>query len=198
MTCKTCSECTFLNLDKEDNGKFRCDRDYSYHYANASACGNECWAYSRDESLAKDAINRSLSYQNSSGCYLTTITCEILGLDDNNEYLQTLRRFRKEKLQKDNKYKEILVQYDIVGPIIAKKLKEDKYSDNIAINLLNLGISKTCDFIKQGNDLEAIRVYTTMTKLLIDGYHIDVTPTAEQINNANLKASGHGVYVKTA
>lgn len=198
-TCKTCSECTFLNLEKEESGKFRCDRDYSYHYANAPACSREVWAYSRDESLAKDAINKSKSHQSSGGiCYLTTITCEILGLEDNNKYLQTLRRFRKEKLQKDDKYKEILVQYDIVGPIIAERLRYEERNNFIAKNLLTLGISKACESINQGNDLEAIRIYTTMTKLLIDGYKIEITPTDEQINNADINKSGHGVYVKTA
>ena len=29
-----------------------------------------------------------------SGCYLTTVTCDILGLEDKNIYLQTFRKFR--------------------------------------------------------------------------------------------------------
>lgn len=198
MTCKNCADCTFLDFGNEDCGKFKCDNTWhlDYHYANAPACDDEVWAYNRDDSLKNDAINRSLSYQSSSGCYLTTITCEILGLKDDNEFLTTLRKFRKEKLQQNDKYKEILVEYDIVGPIIASKLKQEAKKDMIAKNLLNLGISKTCESINNGNELEAIRIYTTMTKLLIEAYNINILVTKEQLNNADINLSGHGKYVK--
>jgi len=201
-TCSTCSECTYLDLNKEyssSDGRFWCENTLDWHYANEAACRRECYAYGRSSSAAKSYKEHSERCQSSGGgCYLTTITCEILGLPDDNVYLRTLRKFRKEKLQKDDKYKEILVQYDIVGPIIAERLRCEERNGVIAKNLLNLGISKTVFQIFNGQDLEAIKTYTTMTELLIQACEIDVELTKEQIDAADITKSGHGMYVKTA
>lgn len=196
----TCSECTYLNLDKEycsNDGRFWCDTKLEWHYADEAECWRYCKAYGRSDSVVKSYLEYSKKCQsNSSGCYLTTIACEILGMSDNNIYLYTLRKFRKEKLQKDDKYKEILVEYDIVGPIIANKLKKEINKDMIAKNLLRMGIAKTVYHIMNDEDLEAIKTYTTMTKLLIEAYNIKIKPTEEQIKNSNINLSGHGKYVK--
>lgn len=201
MTCKTCSECTYLNLKNEkssSDGRFWCEKDLEWHYANESACRRECYASGRSESVAEAALKHSERCQSSGGCYLTTITCELLGLPDDNIYLKALRKFRKEKLQKDDQYKEILVEYDIVGPIIADRLRKEERNGIIAKNLLNLGISKTVFHILNNQDLQAIETYTTMTKLLIEACNIDIKPTEEQIKNADINTSGHGMYVRTA
>ena len=196
----TCSECTYLDLDKEYNyndGRFWCETKLEWHYANESECWRYCTAYSRSHSVSKSYKEHSENCQsNSSGCYLTTITCEIMGLKDDNYYLQTLRKFRKNVLQKDQKYKELLVEYDIVGPIIANKLKQELNKDMIALNLLKLGISKTVYHILNDDNLSAIKTYSTMTELLIQGYNINLKPTDEQIENADINQAGHGVYIK--
>lgn len=194
----TCSECTYLKINGEcNNGKFWCEKDLEWHYANEAECYRFCKAYSRSDSVARSYYEKSERAQSSGGCYLTTITCEILGLPDNNMYLQTLRDFRKETLQKEEKYKELLVEYDIVGPIIANKLKQEKESVIIANNLLRMGIAKTVYHILNEEKIEAIKAYTDMTKLLIQAYDINIKPNQEQINNADITKSGHGVYVKT-
>lgn len=46
-------------------------------------------------------------------------------MPDNNIYLETMRNFRENVLQKDEKYKSLLVQYDIIGPKIAQYLMLD-------------------------------------------------------------------------
>lgn len=195
----TCSECTYLNLESEyscNDGRFWCDTKLEWHYANEAECWRYCKAYSRSDSVAKSYKQYSENCQNKTGCYLTTITCEIIGLRDDNIYLRVLRNFRKNVLQKDDKYKELLVQYDIVGPIIANKLKQEAKKDIIALNLLNLGVFKTVYYILNNDNLSAIKTYTTMTELLIQGYNIDLKPTKEQIECADINESGHGVYVK--
>lgn len=196
----TCSECTYLDFDKEysyGDGRFWCETKYEWHYADEAECWRYCTAYSRSDNVSKSYLDYSKKCQsNSSGCYLTTITCEILGMDDNNVYLDTLRKFRKEKLQKDDKYKEILVEYDIVGPIIANKLKQEINKNIIAKNLLRMGIAKTVYHIMNEDDLEAIETYTTMTKLLIKAYNIEIKPTEMQIKDSDISLSGHGRYIK--
>ena len=193
----TCSECTYLKVNGEcNNGKYWCETRLEWHYANEAECYRFCKAYKRSDEVARSYYEKSENSQSSGGCYLTTITCDILGLPDNNIYLQTLRKFRKETLQKDDKYKDILVEYDIVGPIIASKLKYEKENQLIAKNLLRMGIAKTVYHILNEEKLEAIKTYTDMTKLLIQAYNIDIVPSQEQINNADITKSGHGVYIK--
>lgn len=191
----SCSECTYLKVDGEcDYGKYWCESRLEWHYANEADCYRFCRAYSRSDSVARSHYEKSENSQ-SSGCYLTTITCEILKLPDNNFYLETLRNFRKDILQKDEKYKEILVEYDIVGPIIANNLKKEKENKMIAKNLLKMGISKTVYHILNEETIDAIKCYTDMTKLLIQAYNINIVPTIEEVQNADINKSGHGVYV---
>ncbi len=130
--------------------------------------------------------------KSSSLCYLTTIVCNILGFADDVTYLQTLRYFRDEVLQKDEQYKEILATYDIVGPIIAKNLSEEEHRKQIALNLFNLGISKVCKLIEEKKEKEAVELYMEMTKLLISGYEINNIVSEEYLNNMDVSKSGHG------
>lgn len=197
----TCSECTYLKIDgghDEKDGKFWCESKGEWVYANQAECWNYCTAYSRSSSVADSYSNYSKNKQSSSsGCYITTITCNILGMKDDSYSLKKLRKFREEVLQKKEEYKKLLVEYDIVGPIIASKLSKEKDDSLvIATNLYNFGICKVIDAINDKNELEAVRLYTVMTQLLIDGYNIDRKPTEEEVKQAVITKSGHGRYVK--
>jgi len=201
MTCNTCSECTYLNLNKEyesGDGRFWCERKLEWHFANDHACYREIYCYDRSESTAKSYKEHSERCQNSGGtCLLSTIS-EILGLKDNNFYLNTLRNFRENELQCNEKYRELLVNYDIIGPIITENLRKLPKKQIIAKNLYELGIKKMVQFINKNEYLKAIQLYNDMMGLLIEGLNITAKPTIDQINNADINKSGHGVYVKTA
>ncbi len=125
-------------------------------------------------------------------CYLTTIVCNILGFADDVSYLQMLRHLRNDILQKDEQYKEVLATYDIVGPIIAKKLSEEEHKNQIALNLLNLGIKPVCELLELKKDKEAIQLYKDMTNILIQGYGITEKIDQEYLDNMDVKNSGHG------
>ena len=195
----TISECTYLDFEKEydKDGKFWCETKYEWHYADEAECWRFCKAYSRSSNVAKSYREYSSNKQQSiSGCYITTIVCEILNLDDNNYYLNSLRKFRNEVLQKSDKYKEILVEYDVIGPLIANKLRNDSNKEIIALNLFNIGISKVVEFINKNDIIKAIKLYTDMTKLLIEGYNINRVVSIDEINAADINNSGHGKYIK--
>lgn len=113
-----CGECTYLDLSTGDiYGKFYCDKKWERHKSTDPECGSFCRAYSRDNSTIENAYRYTKSKE--SGCYLTTMLCTILGLPDDNMYLESIRKFRKNILQKDMKYRYLLIEYDIVGPKIA-------------------------------------------------------------------------------
>lgn len=187
---KTCSECTYMDFCKEgDDGKFWCGKRLDYFPANNAECDRFCTAYSRDDSTAKSYKEYSKAKQSSSGgCYLTTATCEILGLDDKNIYLQLFRRFRKEYLQKNPEGLPILVQYDTVGPIIASRLRKDPNRKAVASSMLRIYIGPIAkmladDYIPstrkekpfgiRSNYECAINQYAQMTQLLIQRYGLE-------------------------
>ena len=196
----TCSECTYLDLDKEyssGDGRFWCETKYEWHYANEAECWRYCTAYSRSSSTADSFKKYSENTQSSSSsCYITTMISRILGLPDDNPYLNVLRTFRKEKLQKDDKYKKLLVEYDLVGPIIAEKIYADEHRMQISKNFFNMGISKVISLILKNEDDKAIKLYTDMTQILKEGYGITYEVSQDDIDNADITKSGHGVYRK--
>ena len=114
--------------------------------------------------------------KSSSGCYITTVTCDVLGLEDKNIYLQTLRKFRKNYLQKIPKGLEILEAYDFVGPIIAERIMNDENKKQLAMHLLRDYIHPIAQNISMqfdGNYDFAINSYAQMTKELIKRYNLE-------------------------
>ncbi len=175
---RTCSECTYMDFCKENNhdGKFWCEKRLEYYPANNAECNRFCKAYSRDDSTARSYKEYSESKQSSGGCYLTTATCDILGLEDKNLYLQTFRKFRQDYLQKNPKGLPILNEYDTVGPIIAHKLMNDENRKAVALHMLKDYIHPIATNLItkfDGNYDFAITQYANMTKELIQRYGLE-------------------------
>ena len=192
---KFCGECTYLDLSTGDiYGKFYCDKKYERHLATDVECNRFCKAYSRDYYTIQNAYKYS-EEKSKGGCYLTTILCNILGMPDNNIYLKTMRNFRNNILQKNNKYKPILVEYDIIGPKIAEFLKSDPLKEKIAQKYLNLYIIPITSLIKEQKYDMAVSLYMSMTnslRFLYDLNHISIS--ISEIENADISKSGHGIY----
>lgn len=196
-----CSECTYLDIDRncdpDSNGKFYCNKRYERHLATDIECGRFCEAYSRDSGTIRNAEEYSNSHSSSSGCYLTTMLCNILKMSDNNPFLNKMRAFRDNYLQKNEKYKDILVQYDIIGPEIAKKLNNDKDKIKIAVTYFYTYIKIICKYLDNKEYDKAIKLYIDMTNSLISYYNTNnIVISAEDIKNADISKAGHGIYVK--
>lgn len=193
-----CGECTYMLLgdDHEIDGKFWCESKGEYLYANSVECWNFCQAYSRSTSVANSYIEYSNSKQNSSGCYITTIICDILNLPDDTKILKNLRNFRKNILTQNEKYKDILVTYDITGPIIAYQIQKDPKQKFLAQILYANCLLPICNYIENKEYIKAIHSYTKMTKALMTKYGIAKNPTTLEIQEADIKQSGHGKYIK--
>ena len=191
-----CSECTYLKLDSiGDYGSFWCEAKLEWHKANEVECYRFCRAYNRDSSVSKNAYNYSIEHTPKEGCYLTTMLCHILGMNDNNAYLETMRSFRKDVLQNDEKYKYLLVEYDIIGPKIAKYLDIDPLRKKIANTYFQRYIIPINRLLDQKKYDMAIYLYMHMTNSLSFLYNLNsITLSIEDINNADIKESGHGIY----
>jgi len=189
-----CGQCTYLDLSTGDiYGKFYCDKKWERHKSTDIECGSFCKAYSRDESTIQNAYRYTKSKE--SGCYLTTILCYILSMPDNNIYLDTMRNFRKNVLQKYNKYKYLLVQYDIIGPKIAKYISMDPLKEKIAKKYFNLYIIPITKLLNEQQYQMAINIYIYMTNSLIFLYNLNYISISQvEIDNADIEKSGHGIY----
>ena len=167
-----CAACTYLGESSDYNGKYWCSRKGKDYYACDAKCYDFCEAYSRSNYARENMYENSKSHMSSGGCYLTSIVCKILGYEDNNKYLNTLRAFRNNVLQKDEKYKPLLLAYDIVGPTISRELEKDKDGKQIANAIMANYIGTSVAAINKGDYEKAVRIYEAMTNELAQRYQI--------------------------
>ena len=106
----------------------------------------------------------------SSGCFITTVTCEILGNPDDSQVMNDLRRFRDEVLQKDEKYYEILKEYDVVGPELADCIRNDKDREMMAKGLYENALLPIRKLILNNEYDKAVEKYYIMTLMLVSYY----------------------------
>lgn len=106
-----------------------------------------------------------------SSCFITTVTCSILGKEDNDLVMQKLRNFRNNVLQKNEEYYEILKLYDVIGPIIANKLINDSEKE-LFTPVLYSALSNITKLIDKEYYELAIEKYRVMTLLLINRYNL--------------------------
>lgn len=173
-----CRECACMDLQdraKYDNNKAWCSARRTYYNPNEHACSTY---FTYDES-------RSTSQ---GGCYLTTIICNLLNMEDSKGPLQLFRNFRDEYMLNHPETYPMLIEYDLVGPKIVKALLNDPLQISIAKSLYENYITPiTQDILLQNYDV-AITKYTHMTQTLRNMYQIDATITKKL--NVNVKTLG--------
>ena len=195
--CDTCSNCIHSNPD--------CVNIFNQHWCNlknmrVDSSNPACYRFERicDEPSypLEDSNSDANNNSKNPGCYLTTVLCEILKANDNNPFLNTMRSFRGNILQKDDKYKQLLVEYDIIGPEIAKNLINDPLKYQIAANAFGKYIKPITDLIRKKDYEQAVNMYVEMTNKLKSFYNIETTVSINAIKEADINYSGHGVYTK--
>ena len=193
-----CGECTYLDISSgNSSGAFWCEKKLERHLATDIECGSFCRAYSRSSSSINNAIEYSNNHNSGGGCFLTTMICKLLKLQDNNIYLETMRNFRNNILQKDEKYKSLLVEYDVIGPKISNALENDIIGEKIAIACFYKYIKPITTYITNKEYENAVNLYIDMTTTLkriynLEGKNISIV----EINNADIEKSGHVKYVQ--
>lgn len=145
-----------------DSEKAWCSARREYYNPNDRACSTY---FKYDES--RKPI--------SGGCYLTTIICNILGMNDHSMYLDYLRRFRDDYMLNNPETYPMLIEYDVVGPKIAEALNSDPCKFTIANDLFQKHILPIIEDINYKNFDVAIKKYENMTNKLKNFYQIDTT-----------------------
>lgn len=133
----------------------------------------------------------------SSGCFITTITCQILGKNDDDLILNDLRAFRDNILQQNTQYFDILKEYDSIGPVIANYLFNDPDKIQLATCLYQNIIIPINELIQKKEYQKAVEAYYQMTLLLINYYGLKHHYNTLKENdydypNFNPRLAGHG------
>jgi actin-related protein len=136
-------------------------------------------------------FNNSRSHS-SGGCYLTTIMCQILNYADDNYYLQTLRNFRDNVLKQDVKYYPLLLTYDVIGPMIAYHLSQDKDKEIIAKTMFEKYIIPSVNAIEENKTSIATNIYVAMTNVLAEKYNINTKIITIEPHTIDINTLGHG------
>ncbi len=175
----SCSYYTFRQ------GDYYCEKKRDY--VNSDTYSKYCRGYYYDEC----PIYR---HEESSGCYLTTIVCNVLRDQDDSSTLNTLRKFRDEVLQKDPKYDDVLKQYDTVGPKIARCINSDNDREYIASLAYFNCLLPICRCIKAKRIDEAVAGYEEMTSSFIEYYGLK--EQYDDVVSLDGRNKGHGRFLK--
>ena len=168
MATLCCSNCDWYDRNSThymNTNMHKCKNDGGWKTAT-----DYCDNHSRAE--IKSTSNSGEFKQ--SGCYITTVICDILGYNDNCETLNMLRLFRENILKCDFKYTDLLLQYDLVGPEISNQLKtmEDNYE--YSLKLYHSFLIPCVYAIKEGYVVEAVKIYKNMVTTLCETFNIEL------------------------
>ena len=190
MSCKygeyECGSCYYLRDMNNDSRMFEGSTNEKGHCVYLKNC------YYPDDNTCSYYLNKD-EYVPGGNCFITTIVCKMLGYDDKCGVLNTLRHFRNDVMQKDEKYKGILYEYDYVGPKIAQNLLEDNDMELVTA-MYNFYIQPTARLIDENKKEEAVTRYMEMTKSLEEYYGIEFDGIIP--NNYDYTKGGHGVKKK--
>ena len=153
----------------------------SYYKFSSSLFGGDYWCakndcrvdeetyrkYCRDYNYSSCPIFRKVD---SSGCFITTIVCDILKKPDDDKVMKNLRYFRDNVLSQNSNNDDILKVYDNIGPVIADKLIKDNDRTKMADGLYNNALVLISEQIEKKDYTKAINNYMVMTLMLINYY----------------------------
>lgn len=171
-----CMDCVSMNYKDRYGCDAKCELRGRYYnpYSNAVCSEFKENNIPRSELERRYEIRKNYAKENkSSDCYLTTAICNILNYDDDCNYLEKLRYFRDNIMLNDKKYYDLLVEYNIVGPMIAKSLIEDENRKEISINLLINYIVPVYFKINNHRYNEATSIYIDMVNNLKNHYGLE-------------------------
>lgn len=163
-----CGYCAWLDEKNKERysslDRYYCDKRGGYHELTEKGC----YSFMKDPEKGK----KEGGYQ-PSGCYITTIVCEILGYDDDCELLTILRNFRDTYLKNNIEYLPILLEYDAIGPIISDNIAKRRDAYRLCLNILSNFLIPCAKDIQNGQYATAIEIYKNMVLKLKEDFTIE-------------------------
>lgn len=144
-------------------GEYNEDHGYCNYYRKKVKAYDEWGCYSGND----DGNNNDNDDDNSdTGCYLTTLMCELLGYEDDCFELTYLRDFRQNYMQNNIEGQKLLSQYKDISHPIVKKLHMRLDKKEIALKMKNNYIISAIERIENGNPEGGIAIYKDMVAYL--------------------------------
>lgn len=112
--------------------------------------------------------------------HVVSAIIEKLELKDSYECINVLHNYRKNFLEKDDKYRGMLMKYDIIGPVIAKCITDDVDSYELSKKLCREFLLDIFFMIREGKNEEALLKYEEMLGLLIRIYDNNINDYLEK------------------
>lgn len=170
------------------------DKNQKEYWGDRCYCSETCKYKDASEKACYNYVKKLEGGYQPSGCFITTIICEILGYNDNCDILQTIRFIRDSYLKTTKEGRALLQEYDIIGPTISAELTKCPTID--AIVLAHKYILPCYDLIKQKRYENAVQVYTNMVNELktrfsctLSDAHLDYTlkTPEEELGKARIR-----------
>ncbi len=156
-----CGSCIYMNTNDYVNHKDHCYCTYRRQYYNLTE--SKCRYYSYDSN--KDYYDLNHRW------HIVSSIFKKLGLYDlEYDCINILENFRTGVLEKDNKYTDILNEYDIIGPAIANFITNDENSTLICKEICSTTLLEVLDLIKKENYDEALKKYMQLVNILKEYY----------------------------
>ena len=170
--------------------------DYFCDVKKISVDSSQYNTYCRGYNYSNCVIYKSKN-GSSSGCFITTVVRDILGKEDNDVLLNNFRCFRDNILHCDEKYNELLQDYDNIGPRIADAIWTDKDAVKMANGIYNISLLPINEMIKNKEYDKACEKYYLLTLSLINYYGLKHDYNFDKDNGLyekdfDVKVSGHG------
>ena len=137
----------------------------------------------------------------SNGCFITTVTCDILKKDDNCEVMNNLRKLRDDYLQVHEEYFNTLKEYDTIGPMLAERMVNDEEKEKLAKAIYSYILKPISKLVKQENYELATHRYFAMSLLVIryyglEDYYNELRKKDYGYSDFDPTQSGHGKTIK--
>lgn len=170
---KDCSDCYWMGINENKDGKFPCsNRKSSYDFVSArqDKCNYFGEALFSKRSNTDRERMRKISKQH--GYYIMTVLSKMVGISEDNIYMQQFMYLRDVIMESDSKYDKYVEKYELVGPIVAQHI--EKYNN---IDFCRYLFSEYLDefllhMINNQYDI-AVRTYFNMIDLIIEQLDIN-------------------------
>ncbi len=159
-----CGSCIHMNTNEYTGHKSHCYCTYRGQYYNLDE--KKCRYYEYDRYKDYYDLNRRW--------HIVSTIFKKLDLKDSYECIALLHNFRKDYVEKDEKYNALLEEYDKLAPVIARCIDLDVDSKELCQKIAQYCLLDMLNYIKEGKKEEAVVKYVQMFNLLKEIYSVQI------------------------
>lgn len=157
-----CFTCRNYNSSALGNKGFKCQSGIVSYTRPDDSCGKYSTTSKGEKQLKEDyeVLKKNRC------CYVVTAITKLLGLSNDCEELIIMSEFRENFMDSSQRYQELVVLYDEVGPILANALYNDEQATELAQYYYDEHLLPVIKQIKNGENKKALVMYIRMMKHL--------------------------------